>query len=254
MRSGHGAWALGRYRVRPNRATCRPQRAVRKRSSGPSRRRAAHPDRDAATGTASRPPHLRGVAPLRALGGEAHPGPAVRQPEGGAGGGDRDGPVGVEAEEDDAAPPRRVDRVEPHVGLQERAGPRHGRAGREPGADHPERDQPDVGPAVEHVRPDSGREEAGHRAGVDGPVQERDVAPALPEQVRAGQRGSGDADRLDGHDSTGSDTAARYAVRPAGAPRSCTPRAVVHKVCGVHGPARCARAGFRRGRGAVAVR
>ena len=70
--------SFGRYQVRPKRATCRPQRAVRKCSSGPASK--GPPTRTACSGPT---PGQRSVACRCAgrLDAMAHPGPAVGEPE-----------------------------------------------------------------------------------------------------------------------------------------------------------------------------
>ncbi len=127
------------------------------------------------------------VGVLVALHAIAHPRPAVGDAETGAGAGDHRGAVGVETEEDDPAAAGVVDGVEPHVGLEEGPQPRDGVVAAEPGTDHAERDEADVGAALEGVGPYARRHPVGHQPGVDRPVQERQVAPALAHQHPARQ-------------------------------------------------------------------
>ena len=131
--------------------------------------------------------HARGIPVLVAVDAVAHPRPAVGQPEGESRADHHGRAVGVEAEEDDAAAPGVVDRVEPHVGLQE--GPEMGDAGTaaDPCADHAERDEADVGDSVEGVGADAGWHEVRDGFGLHRPVQERQVAPALAHHREPGQ-------------------------------------------------------------------
>ena len=92
--------------------------------------RRAGADHDVARGPRPRPAQPGLVGVHVAVDRVPHPGPPVGQPEGRAGTGDDDGAVRVQAEEDDPAATGGVDGVQPHVGLQERAGPRHARPAR----------------------------------------------------------------------------------------------------------------------------
>ena len=164
-------------------------------------RRALPPGAGADHDVARRP--RAGVAQAGVVGvhvaaaGVAHPGPPVGQPEGRAGAEHHGRAVGVQAEEDDAATARLVDRVEAHVGLEEGAEVGHARAAGDAGVDHAERDQPDVGRAVEGVGPHARRHPVRDLGRVDCPVQEGQVAPVLVHHHRAGQRRRVRGDGLD---------------------------------------------------------
>ena len=177
--TGHRSCRLGTKSVRPHRRVCRPHRALRKWSSAVGSRAAPRPDDDPAGGSGSEPAQAGLVRVHVTVAVMAHPCPPVGHTQRATGTHDDGCAVGVEAEEDDPAPARLVDGVEPHVGLEERSQPRDCRPAAQPGIDHPERDQPDVGPSVERVGSDARRHPVRHHGRLDRPVQERQVAPAL---------------------------------------------------------------------------
>ena len=110
--------------VRPSTRVCSPKRAVRKWSSGVGRRSARLPHVDASARGGGAPPRAvadrvaPGSAPRSA--GSTQASPLVGHPEARRGPRPRRQPVGLERTEDHPVPPGGVDRVEPHVGLEER--------------------------------------------------------------------------------------------------------------------------------------
>ena len=119
---------------------------------------------------------------------QRQPGPAVRHPQGESRGRDHGEPLGVERAEHHAVPAGVVDGVQPHVGLQEGAQPRHRSAPAQGAVDEPEGHEPHPGAAVVDVGSHARRHHRRHHLRRHPPVQERDVVPPLAQHLARTQR------------------------------------------------------------------
>ena len=176
-RAGWARTSCGRRR-----RTCAPQRAVRKSSSAVASRGLPTRTTTRLLGRSPQPTQPGLVGHPGAGPAQPHPRPAVRRPDHGPDRGHRGRPVGVEAEEDDAATPGLVDGVEPDVGLEEGAEVGDRRTASEAHADHPERHQPDVGAPLEDVRPRPRRQQVRH------PLRARPPSAGRSGRARPGSR------------------------------------------------------------------